>query len=122
MAVRFCQASDFHLDEDRYVADTAQCLEWFVADAVHANVSFFVIKGELTTYKDTIKEQNLWVDFRVDVTDHAPVMLLGGNHGAELERSVRVWPGQGIRMSTFDRASERYWTAIGQALKYKHTV
>jgi len=42
---------DIHVDEDRYFADTAQCLEWFVADAVQASVDLFVINGELRTYK-----------------------------------------------------------------------
>ena len=28
MPLRFAHAGDFHLDEDRYFADTAQCLEW----------------------------------------------------------------------------------------------
>jgi hypothetical protein len=27
MPLRFAHAGDFHLDEDRYFADTAQCLE-----------------------------------------------------------------------------------------------
>ena len=31
MPLRFGHAGDFHLDEDRYFADTAQCLEWFVS-------------------------------------------------------------------------------------------
>ena len=47
MPLRFTHAGDFHLDEDRYFADTAQCLEWFVADAIRANVDFFVINGDL---------------------------------------------------------------------------
>ena len=34
MPLRFCHAGDFHLAEDHYFADTAQCLEWFVADAI----------------------------------------------------------------------------------------
>lgn len=55
MPLRFCHAGDFHLDEDRYFADTAQCLEWFVADAIQASVDLFVINGDLTNYKATIK-------------------------------------------------------------------
>jgi len=54
MPLRFCHAGDFHLDEDRYFADTAHCLEWFVADAIRASVDFFVINGDLTIYKATI--------------------------------------------------------------------
>jgi hypothetical protein len=34
MPLRFAHAGDFHLDEDHYFADTAQCLEWFVANAI----------------------------------------------------------------------------------------
>ena len=37
MPLRFAHAGDFHLDEDRYFADIAQCLEWFVADAIRAS-------------------------------------------------------------------------------------
>ena len=51
MPLRFCHAGDFHLDEDRYFADTARCVEWFVADAIRASVDLFVINGDLTTYK-----------------------------------------------------------------------
>ena len=53
MPLRFAHAGDFHLDEDRYFTDTAQCLEWFVADAIRASVDLFVINGDLTTYKAT---------------------------------------------------------------------
>jgi hypothetical protein len=44
-----------------------------------------VINGELTTYKATIKERNLWIDSLVEMANHAPVILVAGNHGAELE-------------------------------------
>jgi hypothetical protein len=36
MPLRFAYSGDSHLDEDRYFADTAQCLEWSVADAIRA--------------------------------------------------------------------------------------
>ena len=91
MPLRFCHAGDFHLDEDRYFADTAQCLEWFVKDAIRAGVDFFVINGDLTTYKATIKERNLWVDMLVEMANHAPVILVAGNHGAELEGDLYVF-------------------------------
>jgi DNA repair exonuclease SbcCD nuclease subunit len=91
MPLRFGHAGDFHLDEDRYFADTAQCLEWFVADAIRASVDFFVINGDLTTYKATIKERNLWIDMLVEMANHAPVILVAGNHGAELEGDLYVF-------------------------------
>jgi hypothetical protein len=85
MLLRFAHAGDFHLDEDRYFADATQCLDWFIADAIRASVDPFVINGDLTTYKATIKERNLWVDRLVEMANHAPVILVAGNHGAELE-------------------------------------
>jgi DNA repair exonuclease SbcCD nuclease subunit len=91
MPLRFAHAGDFHLDEDRYFADTAQCLEWFVADAIRASVDFFVINGDLTTCKATIKERNFWVDRLVEMANHAPVILVAGNHGAELEGDLYVF-------------------------------
>jgi DNA repair exonuclease SbcCD nuclease subunit len=91
MPLRFAHAGDFHLDEDHYFADTAQCLEWFVADAIRASVDLFVIDGDLTTYKATIKERNLWVDGLVEMANHAPVILIAGNHGAELEGDLYVF-------------------------------
>jgi DNA repair exonuclease SbcCD nuclease subunit len=91
MPLRFCHAGDFHLDEDRYFADTAQCLEWYVADAIRASVDFFVVNGDLTTYKATIKERNLWVDRLVEMANQAPVILVAGNHGAELEGDLYVF-------------------------------
>ena len=91
MPLRFAHAGDFHLDEDRYFGDTAQCLEWFVADAIHAGVDFFVVNGDLTTYKATIEERNFWVDRLVEMANHAPVILVAGNHGAELEGDLYVF-------------------------------
>jgi len=91
MPLRFSHAGDFHLDGDRYFADTAQCLEWFVADAIRANVDLFVINGDLTTYKATIKERNFWVDKLVEMANHARVILVAGNHGAELEGDLYVF-------------------------------
>ncbi|MGD1156997.1 MAG: metallophosphoesterase [Terriglobia bacterium] len=91
MPLRLAHAGDFHLDEDRYFADTAQCLEWFVADAIRASVDLFVINGDLTTYKATIKERNFWVDRLVEMANHVPVILVAGNHGAELEGDLYVF-------------------------------
>ncbi len=91
MPLRIAHAGDFHLDEDRYFADTAQCLEWFVGDAIRASVDLFVINGDLTTYKATIKERNLWVDRLVEMANYAPVILVAGNHGAELEGDLYVF-------------------------------
>jgi exonuclease SbcD len=91
MPLRFAHAGDFHLDEDRYFADTAECLEWFVADAIQASPDLFVINGDLTTYKATIKERNFWVDRLVEMANHAPVILVAGNHGAELEGDLYVF-------------------------------
>ena len=73
MPLKICHAGDFHLDEDRYFADTVQCLEWFVANAIRAGVDFFVIHGDLTTYKATIKERNFWIDRLVEMHESAVV-------------------------------------------------
>ena len=91
MPLRLAHAGDFHLEEDRYFGDTAQCLEWFVGDAIRSNVGLFVINGDLTTYKATIQERNLWVDLLVRMANHAPVILVAGNHGAELEGDLYVF-------------------------------
>jgi exonuclease SbcD len=90
MPIRFAHAGDFHLDEDHYFADTAHCLEWFVADAIRASVDLFVINGDLTTYKQTIKERNLWVEALIQMGNHAPVILVAGNHGKELDGDLHV--------------------------------
>jgi DNA repair exonuclease SbcCD nuclease subunit len=81
---------DIHLEEDHYFADTAQCLEWFVADAIQSHTNLFVVNGDLTTYKATIKERNVWVDMLIRMANHAPVLLVAGNHGAELEDDLYV--------------------------------
>ena len=81
---------DIHLEEDHYFADTAQCLEWFVADAVQSHTNLFVVNGDLTTYKATIKERNVWVDMLIRMANQAPVLLVAGNHGAELEDDLYV--------------------------------
>jgi len=86
MVISHC--GDIHLDENHYFGDTARCLEWFVADAARANVNLFVIDGDLTTYKATIKERNLWMDMLIQMGNHAPVIIVAGNHGGELERDL----------------------------------
>jgi exonuclease SbcD len=91
MPLRVAHTGDAHLEEDRYFSDTTQCLEWFVADAIRANVDVFAINGDLTTYKATIKERNLWVDLLIKMANHAPVILVAGNHGAELEGDLYVF-------------------------------
>jgi len=91
MPLRLAHAGDFRLEEDRYFGDTAQCLEWLVADATRASVDLFAVNGDLTTYKATIKERNLWVDMLVEMANHAPVILVAGNHGAELDGGLYVY-------------------------------
>ena len=82
---------DVHIEEERYFGDTAQCLEWYVADAIHSNTNLFVVNGDLTTYKATVKERNLWIDMLIRMANHAPVLLTAGNHGAELTGDLYVY-------------------------------
>ena len=89
--MKISHCGDIHLEDDRYFDDTAQCLEWFVEDSIRANTNVFVVDGDLTTYKATIKERNLWVDALVRMANHAPVVLVAGNHGAELEGDLYVY-------------------------------
>src|SRR5437867_10160622 len=91
MPLKISHAGDFHLDEDRYFGDTARCLEWFVADSISSGTDLFVIDGDLTTYKATIRERNLWIDRLIDMANHAPVVLVAGNHGRELEGDLYVY-------------------------------
>src|SRR5579863_1922532 len=96
--MKIAHAGDFHLDEDQYFGDTAQCLEWLVADAIQYHVDLFCVDGDLTTYKATIKERNLWMDLLIRMADHAPVIVVAGNHGAELNHDLYV----------YSRAKSRY--------------
>jgi DNA repair exonuclease SbcCD nuclease subunit len=89
--MKILHCGDIHSEEDRYFEDTAQCLEWFVEDSIRANTNLFVVGGDLTTYKATIKERNLWVDMLVRMANYAPVILVAGNHGAELEGDLYVF-------------------------------
>ena len=91
MPLKISHTGDAHLDEDRYFGDTAQCLEWFVADSISSGTDLFVINGDLTTYKATIRERNLWIDRLIDMASHAPVILVAGNHGRELEGDLYVY-------------------------------
>jgi DNA repair exonuclease SbcCD nuclease subunit len=83
MSFRVSHCGDVHIEEDRYFGDTAQCLEWFVHDGIRQRTDLFVIDGDLTTYKATIKERNLWIDMVIRMADHAPVLIVSGNHGKE---------------------------------------
>lgn len=84
----FSQSGDFHLEEDRYFADTAICIEWFVEDSIQQGTNLFVLNGDLTTYKQTIRERKFWVDTIIRMAEHAPVLLIAGNHGKELENDL----------------------------------
>ena len=50
-----------------------------------------IINGDLTTYKATIKERNFWFYRLVEMANYAPVILVAGNHGAELEGDLYVF-------------------------------
>lgn len=82
---RVAHTGDIHVEEDRYFRDTAECVEWYVGDAVRAKVNLFVVDGDLTTYKQTIEERKFWIDTLIRMAEHAPVLLVAGNHGKELE-------------------------------------
>jgi len=88
--MKISHCGDIHIEEDRYFEDTAQCLEWFVEDSIRANTDLFVVDGDLTTYKQTIKERNLWVETLIQMGNHAPVILVAGNHGKELDGDLHV--------------------------------
>jgi len=88
--MKISHCGNIHIEEDRYFGDTAQCLEWFVEDSIHANTNLFVVDGDLTTYKQTIKERNLWVETLIRMGNHAPVILVAGNHGKELDGDLHV--------------------------------
>jgi hypothetical protein len=74
MSLRFAHAGDFHLDEDRYFADTAQCLEWFVADGQFVLVNEAVNLG-IATYNmrqgEGIRYETLFRDETVGALDAA---------------------------------------------------
>ena len=89
MPMKIAHAGDFHLDEDQYFGDTAQCLEWLVVDAIQYHLD--CVDRDLTTYKATIKERNLWIDLLIRMADHAPVIVVAGNHGAELNHDLYVY-------------------------------
>ena len=88
MSFTFSHSGDHHLEEDRYFADTAQCIEWFVEDGIRQGTNLFVLNGDLTTYKQTIRERKFWVDAIIRMAEHAPVLLIAGNHGRELENDL----------------------------------
>jgi hypothetical protein len=88
--MKISHCGDIHVEEDRYFEDTAQCLQRFVEDSIRGNTNLFVVDGDLTTCKATIKERNLWVDILIRMANHAPVILVAGNHGAELEGDLYV--------------------------------
>src|SRR5207245_10583406 len=91
MPLKISHTGDTHLDEDRYFGDTSRCLEWFVADSISTGTDLFVVNGDLTTYKATIKERNPWIDRLIEMANHAPVVLVAGNHGREPEGDLYVY-------------------------------
>lgn len=88
MAYRVSHSGDFHVEEDHYFADTARCVDWFITDGVQQGTNLFVLDGDLTTYKQTIRERKFWVDAILRMADHAPVLIVAGNHGKELQEDL----------------------------------
>lgn len=88
MRFKLCHSGDFHLEEDRYFDDTAHCIEWFIEEGIQSGTNLFVLNGDLTTYKQTIRERKFWVDATIRMADRAPVLLIAGNHGKELENDL----------------------------------
>ncbi len=78
MPYKFSHVGDVHLEEDHYFSDTAQCVEWFVEDSIRQGARLFVLDGDLTTYKQTIKERKFWVDAIIRMADHARSFWLRG--------------------------------------------
>ena len=76
--LRTAPVGDVHLEENHYFCDTAQCLDWLVADAIRSNVDLFVINGDLTSYKQTIKERNLWIETLIQMGQPGPSHSGGG--------------------------------------------
>ena len=67
--MKISPCGDFHLEENRYFEDTAQCLEWFVEDSVRADTNLFVVGGDLTTSPELRPDlSDLSVEFRVSPT------------------------------------------------------
>lgn len=85
MSFTFTHSGDFHLEEDHYFSDTARCINWMIDDSTEHQTRLFVLDGDLTTYKQTIQERKFWVDAIIQMADHAPVLLVAGNHGKEQE-------------------------------------
>jgi DNA repair exonuclease SbcCD nuclease subunit len=82
----FCaHTGDLHVEEDHYFQDTARCIEWLIDDGTEQATNLWVLDGDLTTYKQTIPERKFWVDAVIRMAEHAPVLLVAGNHGKEQE-------------------------------------
>jgi metallophosphoesterase superfamily enzyme len=114
MTLRVNHCGDVHLEEDQYFSDTAQCLEWFVYDGIRQKTDLFVIDGDLTTYKATIKERNFWVDRLVEMANDASVFLVAGNHGAELEGDLYAF-GRAMGKHPIYLCTEPQFIELGQA-------
>ena len=117
MPFRLSHCGDIYIEEDRYFGDTAQCLEWFVYDSIRQATDLFVIDGDLTTYKATINERNLWIDMVIRMADHAPVLILSGNHGKESDGDLyalaKAKGKHSIYLSTEPELIELSQVAIG---------
>ena len=84
MSLRFAHAGDFYLDEDRYLADTAQCLEWFVADGQFVLVNEAVNLG-IATYN---MRQGEGIRYEI-LFDDETVGALDAVNGKEYVRMLR---------------------------------
>ncbi|HXJ94083.1 MAG TPA: metallophosphoesterase [Terriglobia bacterium] len=49
MSLICAHVGDVHLQEDHYFGDTAQCLEWYVTDAIRSSVDLFVVNGDASS-------------------------------------------------------------------------
>ncbi len=85
MALRLAHITDPHETEGQRFIDTKACIDWAVEDAIAEQCQLFAFTGDFSgttdlSHRPTTLEQNTW-DVRFQrCANHAPVIIVYGNH------------------------------------------
>jgi DNA repair exonuclease SbcCD nuclease subunit len=85
--IRLAHLGDLHLTEGPRFDTTAQCLEYAVLDGIAQGVNLWAVVGDLSgttvPHRATIQEKNTLGHLFQAMAEHAPVVVLYGNHDSE---------------------------------------
>lgn len=116
--MRLACLSDCHIDEKTpYFADHVAAMRRLIADAATYKVDAFLIGGDMagrtSAHRLTDAEREAWADLLIEMSNHAPVYGVTGNHDVRMNWPItdRLRTTHAVHITT---KPERIGCAIGE--------